>query len=259
MCVDGCVYIMFHRGKFSLAFASVKSYFHRKWSISRKNPIITTSAPSSSTPSTSTGNRIKNVKRPPSLQINYPPQGPIKLTAKTTTTPKIVQFDIHTSREGKKESNVESTLRKRTASLIPTAHMRAPVVDESRRESLQLNGASVQPGYTRGISVGNGETYTPRVFKNKPLDISYNRSNMKRPSVMITDKTPTNEGSTLKFDSREDSYIPKITAQTKSWPFFLARNYYNLNNIKLCVTFLINIILLMFQVSFSSSYIHSTG
>ncbi len=54
---------------------------------------------------------------------------------------------------------------------------------------------------------------------------------------------------TLMQLSGEESYIPKIAAHTKSWPSFLARNYYRLNNVKLCMTLLINIILLTYQVS----------
>lgn len=46
-----------------------------------------------------------------------------------------------------------------------------------------------------------------------------------------------------------ESYVPKITLSTRGWQAFLARHYYRLNNLKLLVTFLINIILLSFTVS----------
>jgi len=58
-------------------------------------------------------------------------------------------------------------------------------------------------------------------------------------------ETPTPEN--IQQDST-DSYIPRISQNVRSWPALLARNYYNLNTIKLILTFLINIILLSFKV-----------
>lgn len=53
-----------------------------------------------------------------------------------------------------------------------------------------------------------------------------------------------------------ESYVPKITLSTRGWQAFLARHYYRLNNLKLLVTFLINIILLSFTVSGGSNCVH---
>lgn len=126
-----------------------------------------------------------------------------------------------------------------------------------KRGSLNIGEAprlSVNPEYTRGVSVGNDNAngrglYTPKLFKNGKLTLSYNRACMKRPSPMVDTPTPGDDAAASKLmTSGEDSYIPKIAARTKNWPSFLARNYFRLNNTKLCVTFLINVILLTYQV-----------
>lgn len=91
-------------------------------------------------------------------------------------------------------------------------------------------------------------TYTPKIFKNGDLTLEYNRFVMKKPSSLLS-TTPSPTGVDLKQLGSEESYIPKIAAHTRSWPSFLARNFFHLTNIKLTLTFLINMILLTYQVS----------
>ena len=92
-------------------------------------------------------------------------------------------------------------------------------------------------------------TYTPRNFKSANLTLSYNRSVMKRPGEASTPSPTEDGGPIMRSLVSEDTYVPKIASHTRSWPAVLARNYFRLNNIKLAVTFLINVILLTYQVT----------
>lgn len=111
---------------------------------------------------------------------------------------------------------------------------------DERRLSDQLDAGEVE---------GKRPVYIRSMFQPTTLSLAYNRSLMKRPSVSVpyTDNSPSPMEESPVIG--EDSYIPKIAEHTKSWPSFMARNYFHLNNIKLFNTFLINVILLMFQVS----------
>lgn len=200
-----------------------------------------TSASSSGSPSWGK----KYAKRPPSLIINSPQQqqheqqSSEKYKAKTTTA-------------GADETR--GTLRKRLGSLV-----QGEGAANGQAES-QVRRGSLQPEYVRGVSIGTegggSQSFTPRNFKVGDLSLAYDRSRMKKPTLAAT-PSPVEEAPSLAQFEGEESYIPKIAAHTKSWPYFLARNYYRLNNMKLGMTFLINVILLTYQVSnisFTFSY-----
>lgn len=195
----------------------------------------------------------KTMKRPPTLQINapqQPQQTSVKFRATTAVTegPGLYGNRLHAG--GGAQGGVGGTIgdtggvRKRTLAVAKEG------TNRSRSGSLQA-----PPDYTRGVSVGNdggdvqgAQTYTPRSFKNGNSVLSYNRSNMKNPKSLSSTPSPMDDRPAQKQKLSDDSYMPKITEHTKSWPAFLARNYYHLNNTKLCLTFLINVMLLTYQV-----------
>lgn len=220
--------------------------------------------PNTSPQTTEVKSSRKISRRPPTLKINTPQQPqqtqqpiPGKLKATTTVVPKAGGLYQFSKTEGLDDS-ANPGVRKRGGSLtvgkIPGNTASTPsksVGDGPRRGSLQ------QPRYARGVSVGsqdtkgaNGMSYTPKVFKNGPLTLEYNRYLMKKPSSLASSTpTPTGDSSNLKQGSCEESYIPQIVSPTRSWPSLLARNFFRLTNIKLILTFLINVILLTYQVS----------
>ncbi len=123
-----------------------------------------------------------------------------------------------------------------------------------KRRSDDVRRGSLQPS-----DLGNGArhvksketpmpSYTPRIFKSNNFNLSYDPSAMKNPNS--TQPSPMNDNPSLKLASSESAYyIPQISRHTKNWPSFLARNYFRFNNTKLCVTAIINIILLSYQVN----------
>ena len=89
--------------------------------------------------------------------------------------------------------------------------------------------------------------HTPRPFHMQQLTLRYNRAQMKPPSHLSevpSDQVPQ----PVTGAEAVDSYIPKITSSTRGWQCFLARNYYRLNTLNYIITFIINILLLTFQV-----------
>ena len=81
----------------------------------------------------------------------------------------------------------------------------------------------------------------------RQLTLSYNRAQMKPPSHLSevsSDRVPQ----PVTGAEAVDSYIPKITSSTRGWQCFLARNYYRLNTLNYIITFIINVLLLTFQV-----------
>ena len=85
-----------------------------------------------------------------------------------------------------------------------------------------------------------------------PTSLQYDRSRMRRPSV-DGPRAPLPGNHSPKAGGGggvdEESYVPKIALSTRGWQAFVARHYYRLNNLKLLVTFLINVVLLSFTVS----------
>ena len=117
-----------------------------------------------------------------------------------------------------------------------------------------------EDGLRRGTmqSVNSKETKNvaqkKKSFQQRTLSLTYNKATMKQaPGVRLAtpvihhSPSPMPTGLVTSIEV-EDSYIPKIAEHTKNWSSFMARNYFRLNNIKLLNTFLINVILLMFQV-----------
>lgn len=205
------------------------------------------------------------MRRPPTLIINSPQQQQhekqhtVKYKAKTTLTAGAHPLqDLKGKQSGSPKPSPEGKdrggegLRKRFSS-APTNNgsggskpANGAAESDVRRGSLQL------PQYTRGVSVGadgGSQPFTPRNFKVGDLNLAYDRSKMRKPSVSGTPSPMDDTPGTLAQLTGEVSYIPKIAVHTKSWPSFLARNYYRLNNAKLIMTFLINVILLTYQVS----------
>ena len=91
--------------------------------------------------------------------------------------------------------------------------------------------------------------HIPRHFHMRQLTLSYNRSRMKPPSQCLETPSPSPQPSQQDTTTMEgESYMPKIAISTRNWQSFLARNYYRLNNLKFVITFIINILLLTFQV-----------
>ena len=102
--------------------------------------------------------------------------------------------------------------------------------------------STVDSGPRRGSLV-----HTPRPFNMRQLTLSYNRAQMKPPSHLSevsSDQVPQ----PVTGAEAIDSYIPKITSSTRGWQCFLARNYYRLNTLNYIITFIINVLLLTFQV-----------
>ena len=192
---------------------------------------------------TSSQTSQKSVKRPPTLIIPPHPKqqlSPPEITnvPTTITEASCVTNGLHSKEKvSNKSCPMDSgLLRKRVRNERPVSigngESKKSLMDEGRKASFLSSGS-----FDRRMS-------TP----TSTLNLTYNRSCMKRPSVGMSyadqSPSPTEENLVL----GEDSYTPKIAEHTKSWPSFMARNYFRLNNIKLFNTFLINIILLMFQV-----------
>ena len=193
---------------------------------------------------------LNTKKRPPKLLFNPHQQPPKVVTTTTTTTttnfPRPPANGVHMDFQG---NTTAGTIRKRAPSLSVT---NADLESDIRRPSLQTNEKQRGSEYSRCFSYGveekGSQCYTPRIFKPGTLNLRYDRALMKKPAS--DQPTPMMEnGPSLKNIPSEADYIPKITAHTKNWPFFLARNFYRLNTMKLFVTFFINVLLLTFQVN----------
>ena len=93
----------------------------------------------------------------------------------------------------------------------------------------------------------------PRTFSERPyraVTLSYNRSKMKPPSQFSPpSSSPLLPPSPTSTSTEQHLYVPRIAHSVHSWTRWLARQHYALNFIKLCVTFIINVFLLMFRVS----------
>ena len=120
------------------------------------------------------------------------------------------------------------------------------------------HGSTLQPPkYMRGTSEEThrrGSIYTPRHGATRQLSLTYDRSKMKPPAEVSTVTAAPSPVAVVETDDRllpgngGDSYIPKITMSSASCSSMLARHYYRLNNMKLTVTFFINVMLLTFKV-----------
>lgn len=245
-----------HRNKLPVVLQAVKRCFRllvRHHPPPHPPPTITTTsvAPlttpiSSSDASTDTPAK-KSTKRPPNLHINISqqeqqqrPQPQSSVRYRATTTLREVPAPLKLDNGDGFFATALKTSTKKRGSLSINVPSPASTTGQRGTE------------YLRGISLGSGDirgslSITPKNFKDSGLSLSYDRSRMKNPATSGT-PSPMEDGHPLKHVSSDDSYLPKITAQTKNWPSFLARNYYHFNNIKLCITFLINMLLLTYQV-----------
>ena len=100
-------------------------------------------------------------------------------------------------------------------------------------------------------------SHTPRAFKLRQLTLNYDRTKMKAPSQSNNGTTPTtpvmdglDQKATSGAAQSADSYRPRIVSSPWSWSALLARHYYGLSNFKLCVTLIINFLLLTYKVRY---------
>lgn len=228
--------------------SSPSSHDHAHTSHDHTHPTTTTTIPSiitTNSPTTSQASK-KPGKRPPSLKFNSSSQSPSQPSVRYRATTTLVEGKgLREKMEGSNEGGRRPSNPLVLAAMENGNHSK-------KRGSLNI---AVNPEFSRGVSVGEDSAngyglYTPKLFKNEKLTLTYNRAHMKKPSTMADTPTPGGDtgGGFKPSGSGEDSYIPKIAARTKNWPSFLARNYFRLNNAKLCLTLLINVILLTYQV-----------
>ena len=209
----------------------------------------------------------KPVKRPPSLKISIPQQ-PLKdrqqqlqplqvlSTARASTTVSELPPSATNGRHSEESLSVTgSSLRKRTLpniedTLAVSGNGETAMEIERTERRGSFHGVGSGDDANGGLARNRSWT-APRMFSSKPPRLAYNRKNMKRPetSPMLT-SSPMEENMMSKeeMNINEDSYIPKIAEHTKSWPYVMARNYFLLDYLKLFVTFLINILLLTYEV-----------
>ncbi len=199
----------------------------------------------------------KGAKRPPSLKINIvPPPSlqerglPIPAASKASTT---VSDIPPSASNGSHSRNGDSQLRKRSVGKLATnakeESTESGEAKERRRGTIQLAESADVAGddSSRRLSWSGAN-----MFMKKAVSLEYNRETMKRPeSTDVSSGSPMEETLATKGkvpSYSEDSYIPKIAEHTKSWPYIMARNYFLLDNIKLFITFFINILLLTYKV-----------
>ena len=194
----------------------------------------------------------KAAKRPPSLKINITPYQedkprapPAASKASTTVTelPTLVTNGHHAQ-----ESALR--LRKRTLDSLKDSLLVEGTREGkensagTRRSTMQVVGSADDRGSSLSFS---------QLFSKTTKSLRYNRSTMKRPASSAEFSGSSMEESMTATGAmfKEDAYIPRIAEHTKSWPFILARNYFFLRNIVLFLTFLINILLLTYEVRVS--------
>ena len=134
--------------------------------------------------------------------------------------------------------------------------------DEKSKEQ-ESNNREVRrgtmPHLCRGISEERRSSlsHTPRAFKLRKLTLNYDRTKMKAPSQAsegtTAPLTPMMSGTmhqqALSSSQISDLYQPRIVSSPWSWSALLARHYYSLSCCKLCITLIINILLLTYKVS----------
>ena len=134
--------------------------------------------------------------------------------------------------------------------------------DEKSKEQ-ESNNLEVRRGtmpvLCRGISEERrgSNSHTPRPFKLRQLTLNYDRTKMKAPSQAsegtTAPMTPMVDGGmgrqAASGSQNSDSYQPRIVSTPWSWSALLARHYYSLSCCKLCITLVINILLLTYKVS----------
>ncbi len=135
----------------------------------------------------------------------------------------------------------------------PEARQRPVNLPQSVDRQLSDNILGQSPGVPGSRRRSTITPHTPRPFQMRQLKLEYDRSTMKKPS-QYAESTLSDSASSPEVQEGPgvrggDSYVPKITFSSHGWQSFLARNYYRLNNVKLIVTFFINLILLTFHVS----------
>lgn len=201
----------------------------------------------------------KQPKRPPSLKINIiPQQSKSELSrslpaTKATTTVSEVPSTATTN--GRHSNENLSVLRRRTVvqskdTLAVNGNGERGMETRTQERRGTVHGAETTDGTVGGLA-RQWSSSASRMFTKRTVSLKYIRANMKRPRSSsdrvdspMEEKIMSKEGSNF----TEDSYIPRIAEHTKSWPYVMARNYFLLDNIKLFITFLINILLLTYQV-----------
>lgn len=139
---------------------------------------------------------------------------------------------------------------------------------EQEGNSLEVRRGTM-PLLCRGISEERrgSNSHTPRPFKLRQLTLNYDRTKMKAPSQAsegtATPITPmmggTMDQQATSGSKSSDSYQPRIVSSPWSWSALLARHYYSLSCCKLCITLIINILLLTYKVSRYERCVYRSG